>query len=386
MSVPTALAPRFDGASLLNLAATLELAASGTSRHAPLADASLRDAILTARPLVLWLIDGLGIEPLRELAPGSALAGAVAGEVAAIFPSSTAPTLTTLTTGLSVAEHGLPEWFVWFDELGAIYRSLPLDPRDPASPLPRLADARPVYEFEAIYSRASRPAFAVMPRHVAHSAYSAVVHAGCTTLPWSNDEELLAAVLAASAVDGAMVYVYDDRFDRTCHRHGVASDAAQQCLARLDQLFVRLAAGLSRRGGTLLVSADHGFVDIDPALRWRLEDFPAIADCLARPLCGGPRTPIVSVRPGREAELVERVGFELGPHFSAVASKDLLAAGWFGPGSANPRLLARLGSHVLLPTGDAVLVDRLPAEAAYDEIGVHGGCSPAETRVPLILV
>ena len=379
--------PRFDGASLLNLAATLDAAAGNAPAYPLLARADLREPLLAARHLVLWLIDGLGVEPLQALAPRGALASAMRGELDAVFPSSTAPTLTMLATGRSPAAHAVPEWFVWFDEFGAIYRSLPLDPRDPASPLPPVRDASALYPAPSLTARAARPCFAVLPAAIATSAFSRYAHAGSLRLPFDGEDSFVEAITRAvdASRDGGYIYAYTDAFDQTAHEFGVASDQARAAVRPLERCFERLAGALAARGALLAVTADHGFVDAPPHLRLRLDAFGEIASCLDRPLCGGPRTPFAYVKPERCGEFPALVGRSLGEHFVAVPGGDLIDAGWFGPDAPDPRLRRRIGTHVLLPKTRAYLADLLPGEILPPLIGTHGGLSSGERRVPLIL-
>lgn len=104
--------PRFDGANLLNLAATIDVALGNASPYPMLSDRDLRDRLLGARRFVVWLIDGLGVEPLLHLAPASALARSLRSELSSVFPSSTAPAVTALATGRAPVVHAVPEWFV----------------------------------------------------------------------------------------------------------------------------------------------------------------------------------------------------------------------------------------------------------------------------------
>ncbi len=62
-----------------------------------------------------------------------------------------------------------------------------------------------------------------------------------------------------------------------------------------------------------------------------------------------------------------------------------LAAGLLGPGQPHPRLAERLGSHALLMEAGWTIVDHVPGEHEHTMIGVHGGLSADEMRVPLIL-
>lgn len=379
--------PRFDGASLLNLAATLAAVHGARPAYPQLDDAALREAMLAARHLVLWVIDGLGVEPLQRLAPGSALAAAMRGELEAIFPSSTAPTLTMLATGRSPAAHAAPEWFLWLDELGAVYRALPLDARDAAAGLPRIDDASAIYPRPALTARSNRACFAVLPESIAESAYSRYAHGGSNRLAYRDAAGFVEAV--AGAVDAtserSYVFAYVDAFDAVAHERGVDSDLARAVVGDLDRVFEALSSKLAARDALLVVTADHGFVDVPPPLRLRLDDFAEVAGCLDRPLCGGPRAPIAHVRHDRVDAFPAVVGHAFGEHFVAVPSSVLADGGWFGPEPADPKLRARIGTHVLLPKTDAYLVQVLPGEPALPLIGMHGGRARAETRVPLIV-
>lgn len=380
-------APRFDGANLLNLAATLAAALGHAPGYGLLAEARLREPLLAARHLVNWLIDGLGVEPLQALAPRSALAAAIRGELETVFPSSTAPALTTLATGRSPAAHLAPEWFVWFDELGAIYRSLPLDARQPASGKPPVRDGAALYPQPSLSLGAGRPCFAVLPAAIADSAYTRYAHAGARRLPYADAEGFFGAIEAAidGSPSGCYVFAYVDAFDQAAHEFGVASEQARAVVQRLDHWFERLSQATAARGALLAVTADHGFIDVPADRRFRLDACADVADCLDRPLCGGPRAPFAYVKAFRHREFPAVVASALGAHFVAVPSGALAAAGWFGPEPPQPRLAARLGTHTLLPTGDAYLVDVLPGEKTSAPIGMHGGLSSAERRVPLIL-
>lgn len=382
--------PRYDGASLLNLAATLAAVHGAVPAYPLLADEKLRRPLLQSRRLVLWLIDGLGVEPLRQLAPRSALAAALRGELEAIFPSSTAPTLTMLATGCSPAVHAAPEWFLWLDELGAIYRALPLDARDTASGRPPIAEAASIYPQPSLTAGSPRRCFAVLPESICESTYSRYAHAGATRLGFRDAAGFVDAVTRAvdAGGDDSYVFAYVDAFDAAAHEFGVGSDAAHAVVQTLDRVFAQLSEALAARGALLAVTADHGFLDVPPARRFDLAAFGDIATCLERPLTGGPRAPLLHVKPEQREAFPALIESALGEHFVAVPSRKLAAAGWFGPeppAAQDSRLLSRLGSHVLLPRSDAYFIDVLPSERTPKLIGMHGGRAPAETRVPLIL-
>jgi hypothetical protein len=65
--------------------------------------------------------------------------------------------------------------------------------------------------------------------------------------------------------------------------------------------------------------------------------------------------------------------------------EDLLARGWFGEGLPHPRLRGHLGDVVLVLRGAHALYQHLPGDEPMTQVGVHGGASSAELRVPLVI-
>lgn len=263
---------------------------------------------------------------------------------------------------------------------------MPLDPRAPAPGLDPVADAGQLYPQPSLASRADRPVFAVQPAHLAGSVFSRYAYGGARFVPFADDAAFVPAVVQAvdAAPDGCCVFAYEPGFDETAHRYGVATDRAASVVARIDRQFEQLAEELAARDVLLLVTADHGFIDVPEQRRLHLEHFSRVQALLERPLCGGPRAPFCYVSAENEAAFLSAVEEDLGEHFVAVPGKHLIEAGWFGPGDADPRLASRIGSVVLLPRGDAYLVDQVAGERPSRHVGMHGGSTPAEMRVPLI--
>ena len=67
-------------------------------------------------------------------------------------------------------------------------------------------------------------------------------------------------------------------------------------------------------------------------------------------------------------------------------SEALLEQQLFGPGPAHPALAERVGDYVMVMKENYVIEDRLAGEQPFRHVGVHGGLSPAELRVPLVFV
>ncbi|MFP5405060.1 MAG: alkaline phosphatase family protein, partial [Gammaproteobacteria bacterium] len=246
---------------------------------------------------VLLLFDGLGERQVETLIGGGAIASSRTGSLRSVFPSSTAPAITSFASGLFPAAHAIPGWFCWSDELDAVVRPLPMDIRGaPDSPV----DAPAFCGWQSASAGFQVPFLAIQPGFIAESAFSRHAWAGATRIGYARIDSIVAAVEDAlrSAPGGAFVWVYLPQFDTVSHRKGWQSDAALAVARRFDALFGRLAERLADTDALLLATADHGFIDVPEGQRLCLEDFPEVAAHLARPLSGEPRTVYCQARDG----------------------------------------------------------------------------------------
>ena len=64
----------------------------------------------------------------------------------------------------------------------------------------------------------------------------------------------------------------------------------------------------------------------------------------------------------------------------------MIDKGWFGLADPHPRLRERVGDYALVMQEDYAIRDRIAGEKPFRHIGVHGGVSREEMRVPLVVV
>lgn len=348
-----------------------------------LADPRVAEEIAGSRHVVLLLFDGLGDRQVDSLVPGGALAACRSSSLRSVFPSSTAPAITSFATAAFPAAHANPGWFCWSDAHQAVVRTLPMDLRG-APDQPVQSDA--FWDWQAASLAFEVPVVAVQPHFIADSSFSRHAWAGARRVGYRTADELVEAVCEAIRGNprGAFVWAYLPQFDSISHERGWQSDAAAEVARRFELLFELLAARLADSGALLLATADHGFVDVPASQQLRLEDYPELAALLDRPLTGEPRVVYCQARPGYH-EAFEAIAREaLGHAFDLVPSRALVEAGWFGPGAESPRLVARIGTHTLIGRDRHTLVDRLPGEPEPAFVGMHGGIHPDELSVPLV--
>lgn len=380
--------PDFEGGSILDLMDSVVSSRGGATGGAGLrgVDTSHWRA---ARSVVLLVLDGVGMAQLDLLPVDSFLRRHLIATLTSVFPSTTAAAITTFMTAKAPAAHGLTGWHVRFSEAGLDGRTLAILPVSvrgggelPCSQDEVLAQ---VCHVPPLFASLPGVSQVISPDEIVDSPFNLRHSAGALRTGYRNLGGMLDAmhrVLCAPAPP-SYIYAYWPDFDHCAHKRGAGSAEARELLRALDEALARCAQSVAGSGALLLVTADHGFIDAPPQRLIEIEDFPDLADCLAGPLSGERRAVFCHVKPGRTGDF-ER-GLQALDHACVVwPSSELVAAGRFGPGPMHPHLRERIGDYMLEMKADWTLRDTMPGERRHRLIGVHGGTSSDEMRVPLV--
>ena len=380
--------PDYYGRSIVNLMTSLATALGGEGGgYSPLIDLP-PERLTSTRNVVLLVLDGLGYHWLRERA-ASNLAQCCVGSMSSVFPPTTASAITTFLTGMAPQQHALTGWFVHFKELGGVAAVLPYQPRvaKQTSYEAQGINAGAFFGHTPLVDRLAVECHAVVPRWIADSPFNRA-HQGRARVRRFNSlsgcfKETVKAVRSSS--ERKYVYAYWPEHDSLAHDHGAESREVAEQFEALDLAFGAMLEELAGTETTVIVTADHGFVDTARDRVVQLEDHPALADCLALPLCGEPRTAYCYLHPGKEQAFLDYVREHLDHCCEVVESRRLIEEGWFGLGEPHPRLWERVGHFTLMMKENWIIKDRLAGEKAFHHVGVHGGASEAEMTVPLIV-
>jgi hypothetical protein len=339
----------------------------------------LTAALAGARRVLVLLVDGLGADLLRQhadLAPTLAALAQPAGDLCAPCPSTTPVSLATLGTGLPPGSHGI---------LGFV-TDVPGENRTlnhvqwADDPDPDVWQARPTVFEQA--EAAGVPATAVGPYAYAGSGLTRAVYRGATYTGAVSHGDLCALALRSlSATPRALVYGYIPELDLTGHVRGVDSPSWRAQLTLVDRVVEQLVAGLPD-DAALLVTADHGMLDVPAGARFDLDAEPALADGV-RLLAGEPRARYVHTLPGAAEDVLARWREVLGDRAWVAGRDEAAATGVFGP--VDEAVAARIGDVVALVRGSWALVspEREPGPsrlAAY-----HGSLTATELAIPLLI-
>lgn len=378
--------PDYTGGSLLNLMASIEAACGGPGRgYAPLRAPPA--GFGSARHLVLLLVDGLGDALLRKAAAGAFLRAHQQGQLTSVCPSTTASAVTTVLTGVAPAAHGLTGWHLYAGEVEEVIAPLPLWIRGQRHPHAQAERwCKRVFIDDPLADRLTRECHVVSPWFICDSPYNRH-HAGrAERWPYRGLDGLfdtLESVLRARD-SSSYTYAYYGEIDRLGHEYGIDSGEVAADLARLDAAIAAFAQRIRGLDVEVVITADHGFLDNPPGRQIHLVDHPKLAQTLSRPLCGERRLAYAYVNPGERERFARHLAEAVGEAVCPVPADAALEAGWFGPGPRHPRLAERVGDWVLVPREPWVIIDQVPGERPHDQVGVHGGLSPAEMAIPLI--
>ena len=130
----------------------------------------------------------------------------------------------------------------------------------------------------------------------------------------------------------------------------------------------------------------QAFVETSAAETVWIDQQPFLQNALSQPLSGEPRVAYCQVRPRHAAGFEDYVQTHLADAVELHCSQTLLDRGWFGPGVPDPRVQDRIGDYTLVGKGNHVIKDTVHSGGMRADIGVHGGISEDELRVPLLAV
>lgn len=338
------------------------------------------------RRVAVLLVDGLGYEQLPRAAPvAPVLADALAGRLGelraltAAFPSTTPTNLASLGTGAPPGAHGLLGFTLRIPGTDRVLNHIEWtgDP-DPArwQPLPTQLAA----------AAAAGAAVTVVARgEYAGSGLTRSAWRGADYRPADGPAELADRLLAALAGGDppVLAYGYHPELDQTGHRSGVASADWRSAAAELDRLLERLVDGLPP-DAALLVTADHGQLDVPAEGRFDLAADPRLADGVAV-VAGEPRVRYLYSRPGATEDVIASWRGVLGDAAWVASRAEAVAGGWFGP--VPPVHLPRIGDVVVICQDRyAVLSTGTEPETVGQLVAYHGSWTAAEMRIPLLLV
>lgn len=365
-TAPAPMLPDYGGACLTSVVPALM--AEDRSGFGPWLPGPARDA----GQVVLLVLDGLGWHQLQarpEVAP--TLFGMTGGAITSVAPTTTATALNSIVTGATPAEHGILGLKLHLGA-GEVLNVLRWTTAE--------GDAReshPPAKFRALSPFGGQPVTAIARKEHADSGLSRVMLDGARFRGWRCASTLGVEVKRALAAGERFVYAYYDGIDLAAHDFGLG-DHYEAELRAVDTLVAALLEALPK-GAALVVTADHGHVDVGGRRSQIGRELAGMTSLLS----GEPRFMWLHARSGVDPEELATATREAHRHEAWVHTRDEVDdQGWFG-GPLRSAWLDRLGDVALVAFEPTAFWDteRL---GELRLVSMHGSLTPAEMEVPLL--
>ncbi|NNF55707.1 MAG: PglZ domain-containing protein [Acidimicrobiales bacterium] len=355
--------PAFSGGCITNLLPYLLPRGRGMAR--------LPVELGATKKRVLLVLDGVGWDQLQDrqsIVP--TLHAMTGGPITTVAPSTTATALTSITTSLTPAEHGVVGYRMVVD--GEVLNTLrwgSLETPDARRQIPPDV-IQPYDPFHGqdvpLVSRAD----------FRRSGFSAAHLRGAHLVGYRTTATLVHEVSRLLHEGEEFVYAYYDGIDKVSHEYGFGSVFDAE-FAFVDRLVAEIIASVPS-GTEVIVTADHGQVDCGNNVVHLHED----VDALVTGMSGEGRFRWLHCDPAAIDELESEAKHHHGHQAWVRTRQQILDENWFGPVMRHG-VEDRLGDVALCPFEPISFFD--PADSGpYELIGRHGSLTDAEMLVPLL--
>ena len=332
------------------------------------------------RKIVVILVDGLGIEQLKQRAGHAPWLNSLLNNSTIThtsFPATTSVNVGSFGTGLWPGEHGLIGHLVW-DRHHNERLNLLVGWNERTDPL--VWQPHATVAEQAV--KAGIAAHVISAAEYQNTPYTQITMRGANFNPAESWQERFAMALSILAQpEDSISYLYIPELDKYGHKNGWTSSGYATMLEDLDVEIRSFISKLPKDAG-VIVTSDHGMVETTKEKQLILDDY---LEAGGHTEFYGGDTRVGFVYLDDKTSIDEVVG-NLEPvayAFDMVATESAIAAGWFGPVGFEAR--SRLPELMLLAKGNYTLYhSRYFKPRSFEMISHHGALSPAETRIPLI--
>jgi predicted AlkP superfamily pyrophosphatase or phosphodiesterase len=327
---------------------------------------------------LLFLIDGFGIDVLEKYSQVMPTISRMVnhGVIQTAFPTTTATSLATLTTGAMPGSHGMLGYTVRVPRSGGrLLNALKWDERvDPENWQP----------VQTLFQRASLAGINVT--HVAakryeNSGFTRAVFRGAQYKGANLVNDLVNETRDALQKTPSFVYLYVNDLDSAGHNDGVGSEKWLSALAMIDQLTQNLMKEVPK-GTRIWITSDHGMVNVQEKIIIG-QDNPLLTGVSV--VAGEPRARHIYLE--SESKNARDDAASLWNEFLkekalVLTREDAIARGIFGE-EVSQDAADRMGDVIAIARGGVVLLDPERADKEGAMVGHHGGDSQIESQVGL---
>lgn len=353
--------PDYDGACITNVVAALD---------GRLQVDWMPEVVRGAEWIVLLVVDGLGWSAIQEHRDQVPMLASMPGSaITTVVPSTTGAALTSVTTGLTPARHGVVGYRIRID--GDMLNVLRWKVAG-QSRAPQPVDVQPHQAF------GGRRVPVVTRQEFSNGGFTGAHMRGAPIHGWRTASTLIEHCRVLVDHGERLVYAYYDGVDQVAHAQGINDRYFEAELGATDRIVTQLIHELPREA-VLVVTADHGQVHFGTE-GWRTLD--PLAGLVAA-YGGDGRFRSLWAERNKRDELLATAR----EHYDDVAwvfTRDQLCnEGWLGPEPPSASVRRRIGDVVLAAREPIAFTDPTHQREVGMQAG-HGSLTPEEMYVPIL--
>ena len=325
------------------------------------------------RKILLVMVDALGISTIlrhRRYTRGLLNGAKFIDFLSSTAPTTTATALATLATGAPPALHGISGYNMYFRELSSTAISFNIkNQKDEEKKISLLAK-------NTIYKELKKNGIdscVLIKRHYLESLFTNDIVNGANTLEYVALSDAMSRTLSAlKSINEGLVVSYWAEIDTLSHVYGPGSKEVELGLRMFMSYIKAIIKEAIKLGSIVILIADHGQIDVKKEIE--LKGYPFLEKSVLLPFGEKRFSYLISCEKISEDDLGDLK--EVSELFSLSEYKIL-----FG-GKISKKLWTRFGNYIIA-SKDGVIF--LVKKEENKLLGHHGGLTPEELAVPLLI-
>jgi predicted AlkP superfamily pyrophosphatase or phosphodiesterase len=329
--------------------------------------------------VIVIIVDGLGCSNLSSAAGHAAYLNSLTSEkIHCFFPATTSTSLTSLTTGAKPWETGFLA-YLQYDRQEGLSRNL----------LTGWPDYQSGADFQTIKTVSELAeeqgiTFNVLslPEYEESGLTGATLRGAIQRTSYSIESRFEYALDVLRQRDKSISYLYIPELDQIAHAYGINSNEWLAGVELVDAQIRNLSIALPR-DSAIIVTADHGVIDIDYANHLYIDEH--FSKEIFEYVGGDTRSLQLYLKDSNQAaEILERLQVVYSEYCYVVTPAELIEAGYWKESSK----LKRFAPDILLLAKKRVALFHrdFARKKSLANIGHHGSITDEELAVPLIRI
>ena len=343
------------------------------------------------------IIDGLGYDLLNMVIKKSPMlskffSDAKIEKLKTMFPSFTPSVMTSIDSGLTIAEHGIVGSPIPMKEYGNMLDvfSVPWGPT--VDEVLGKTDKYAVFpEMHTLVKMSKLKGFlylqheGILNKGRNLNALRAINYSKYISM----DDMIIQALKAIKQESIKTIYSYIDYVDHAQHVYTKSTyDGLEITKYALERLAEKLIPMLKQRGWEIVITSDHGQGSFNEKDLRKISPQSKVMENLTTYPWGTHRSMFFNVVDGKDKLFEDEFQRSYGKSAYLANSEEAIKSGLFGKSHVSNWLRYRFGTHIAIAKGSSFLYYKYPDKKEYEKkiFGHHGGMSKGEMEIPLLVM